>query len=679
MKIRRIALTVSLAMLAVPVGSQAGIAGPDAPAQGITSTWVEHVKFVPFEVYGATSARLVGNYFYISSLRSISIYDVTNPEDPQLMSVTPVPSQWENEDLATNGKILVYSQTGNVPLVGVGQNQLHIYDVTDKAAPVKLATLAGAGQHTMTCIADCTYLYGSSGNIIDLRNPAAPAIVGNWASKAGVPSAHDVREVAPGIVSVSNSQGSILDTTDPLNPVKLSTIVGTKPPGLIHSTAWANEAEDRIMLMANETNLTGRCGTSNGATSTWDMSDWRSGDYTMLDKMQAKNGFLFDGNAPANVGGCSAHWVEASPSFENGGIFAQGYYDHGARFFYANGAGKITDVGFYQQPYGWTSAAYWVTDRIVYAVDYIRGFDILRWNGPLPQNPAATTSVSDIAATVGGSVSGTATFAGESASTVLATDPAGDAAVAPDPGNAAGADLIEASVRQPESSLPYLEFQWKVNNLPGADTAPNALPEGVRYVWSFMANGKQYLVQAKLSNFSSTTVPDDPQGHATHAGRAFQLRGNCGPGPGGVSNSCAHLAWLDGKFDFVNKTVTVRVPLGLANAPDIKPGAVLSALTGTSPSIYASFQAVVTQFSPVNMADSGEWLAENPYTIPKPAVSLGVAPAGTDPSAVTYNVPATLAADGSFTGSVGSVPAGSEVFAKSCFGTSCATGSVAVS
>jgi hypothetical protein len=45
--------------------------------------------------------------------------------------------------------------------------------------------------------------------------------------------------------------------------------------------------------------------------------------------------------------------------------------------------GKISERGFFVPIAGSTSASYWLTDKIVYNVDYSRGIDILQYNGPL--------------------------------------------------------------------------------------------------------------------------------------------------------------------------------------------------------------------------------------------------------------------------------------------------------
>jgi hypothetical protein len=678
-------LTPVLAAVAAMIPA-IGQAGPDAPAHGVTSANVEHVRFVPFESgYSATGARIVGNYLYVTSWKNISIYDITNREDPQLVSYTsfaadtsapptqtPDPHRFENEDVPTNGKILVFSQTG-ATLVGGGTNHLRVYNVENKAAPVQIADVLGIAEHTMTCVQDCKYLYGSNpGRIIDLTNPAAPVVVGNWTTKAGVSGGHDVREVAPGLVAVSSSQAAILDVSDPVNPKKLSITAGSgAKPG--HSTWW--DGEDSFLLGAQETNLNPRCTDSIGATTTWDMRDFRSGTYSRLDTWRATSGILFDGSPPANILGCSSHWLEAAPSFSNGGVFAQGYYEHGSRFFYVNGAGKLRQVGFFVPFGGSTSAVHWATDRVVYVIDYLRGFDIIRWKGALPSEPDAATEVAELSATAGGAVSGTANFLGEASPSVLVEDPLGDG-----PGGAPssdiGVDITELNVSQPDAAYPELVATFKVSNLPNPVTGMQ--PEHVRYVWSFLAGGKEWFVQAKASAIAQSTTADDPTGAPGKTTRAFQLRGNCGllpgpPSPVGVVNNCGHLAWLDGSFDAANKTVSVRVPLGASFAPEIKAGATLAPTTSPNDDIYAALQVAA------DTAQTRDTMGyEVEYVVPQRTVALGTAPAGTDPSQVTFGSPIVVGADGAFTANIGVVPAGRQVFAKACFGNSCAVRSVAV-
>jgi hypothetical protein len=681
---RSLRIVLPLLLLGALLSPSAAVAGPDALAHGVTSTNVEHVKFIPFEPYSATGARIVGNYLYVTSWKNLSIYDITVPEDPQLVSITPWavpttddptpdPHRFENEDVATNGKILIFSETG-ATLVGGGTNHYRVYDVTDKAAPKQIANVPGIAQHTMTCLNNCQYTYGSSGNIVDLTDPTKPKLVANWAVKSGAKGGHDVREVASGLVAVSSSESAILDVSDPLNPRKIATAAGTgaKPA---HSTWW--DGKDRFLLGGQETNLNARCTGTIGATTVFDMSNYTSGSFGLLDTYRVKNGYAQDGSPVANGLGCSSHWLEANPTFSNGGLFAQGYYEHGTRFFFVGGEGKLTEVGHFLPNGGSTSAVHWANNRVLYAIDYLRGFDVLKWNGPLTNSPGAATEAKGLKATRSGSavtVSGTGTFAGEATATMLGTDAAGDGPARAEVADATGVDLLGASIRQPESGYPYLDVTWKVSNLPGPDTAPATAPEVIRYVASFAADDVTYQVQAKLSNLTSLTQVDDPAGHATHVGKSFQLRGNCGTLVA-VSN-CAHLAWLDGTFDVARKEIRVRVPVGSPVAPAIKPGAVITAPTSgvTAPFIYATYQAVVSN---ANTWDAVEYEPELSYSVPQGTIAVGSAATGTDPANVSFGAPAAVGADGAFTKTLPSVASGHDVFVKACFGTSCSVRTIA--
>ena len=685
MRARRASLIASLlVLLAIP---SAGSAGPDAPAHGVTSSLVEHIRFVPFEVYSATGARVVGTYLYLTSWKNLSIYDVSTPEDPRLVSFTPFtpreddpeldPHRYENEDVATNGEILLFTQHGATS-AGGGSDRLRIYDVTDKTSPVQIANVPDLAEHTVTCIEDCRYAYGSNpGRILDLADPSSPVVVGYWPVLAGVTGGHDVREAAPGLVAVSSHQAAILDVSDPLHPVKLA-VAGPGSPRPAHSAWW--DGSDRFLLGALKSTFTvPRC-SGVAATSVWDMSDYRSGRYELASRYSAESGWLFDGNPPASALGCSSHWLEASPAFEDGGIFAQAHYEHGVRFFSVSGSGAVTEVGFFTPAAGSVSAVHWITDRILYTIDYTRGIDVLRWNGPLPSRPAAETGISELTVSPGGEVTGSATFAGEAAPTVVATDPAGDGPVIAEASAAAGIDLLRADVWQSDAAWPYLEFRWEVSDLPSPETAPGSVPEVLRYSWSFTVDGERYQLSAKLTNQAGTTSVVDPLGPATHVGRAFELLGDCGdPVPAvEAADSCRHLAWLDGSFDVTEEMVSIRVPVGSSAAPDIAPGAVLETTQtdgGLAPSIAAAYSLVVTGHGASaggstvgSMADGTTWSS---YTVPARRVLLGVAPAGSAPAGVSYGIEAAVGTDGSFTGHVGAVPAGWRVFARACFGTSC--------
>ena len=273
-----------------------------------------------------------------------------------------------------------------------------------------------------------------------------------------------------------------------------------------------------------------------------------------------------------------------------------------------------------------------------------------------------------------GAITGTATFGGQDPVQV-ADDPANDANLTPRVGDSRGTepgvDLLTASLSVPSAGVPELLVQWQVADLP----ADGIVPEGVRYSFPFKVGNTAYLVQAKYSNAADPdTAPD------AHAGQAFELRGSCVPSFNGTGVArCSHVAWLAGSVDPVSGTISARVPLGSPLAPGLVPGAALR--RNDSPSadlndIIAGYQAGLTPSTPLDdRATFGPSGAPGfSFALPAPEVSLGVAPAGTDPRDLEYDTPAALAADGSFSGEVstaGLAPGTFDVFARACFSSNC--------
>ncbi|MGH2400897.1 MAG: hypothetical protein ACRDF6_13760, partial [bacterium] len=81
--------------------------------------------------------------------------------------------------------------------------------------------------------------------------------------------------------------------------------------------------------------------------------------------------------------GCSTHWFEHHPTFRDGGIVAVTFFNHGTHFMRVDRKGKISDEGWFIPHAGNSAAVEWLTDRIVYAIDLQRGFDVLKYNGKL--------------------------------------------------------------------------------------------------------------------------------------------------------------------------------------------------------------------------------------------------------------------------------------------------------
>ena len=306
------------------------------------------------------------------------------------VSTLPIPQTpyFAEEDVDTNGKVL---------LIGT-LTKLFVFDVRDKTKPTLTATMDGGDEHTISCVLDCTWGYGSYGEIVDLRDPATPKKVGDWttALKAGPGTQHDVTEVSPGIVMTSTVRMWLLDARkDPAHP-KVIAQGQNKDNRFIHANLWPRGGKDKLLLVGGETSEAGTGASCSdpaaGAFMTYDTTNWKqTGTFVRRDSYRPPTGAAPAGGATYETY-CS-HWFTPRPGWKDGGDLAVGWYEHGTRFLSIANSGTIKETGWYLPAATTSSAAYWITKDIVYVLDYQRGLDIIRVHDkpvPTPIAPGAT-------------------------------------------------------------------------------------------------------------------------------------------------------------------------------------------------------------------------------------------------------------------------------------------------
>ncbi|MGH2691348.1 MAG: LVIVD repeat-containing protein [Actinomycetota bacterium] len=389
---------LALALLLAGLASSAA-AGP-GPGY-FASDNVQWVSVNPRHT-GSSGGRLHDGYFYVTDPRGVYIYNVADPANPVLtgsLTVAQIGTQTAlaQEDPDTNGKILLVDalDPGNAG----GGYRLLVIDVTNKAAPRVIGSL-GTTDHTWTCVADCTYAYGRTGGIIDLRTPSIPKLAANWKTTvSGSGYTNDFTEVAPGRLMSSGQPSFYLDTTIPSSPTKLTTIKTTFHTLGYHSAVWPRGGQDKFLVRGTElapsgaTEEAGSDCQGDGEIATYDTSavlaeeraeaenpdGWGPANFAKVDFWEISGrGTYSDGRAPFHTLYCS-HWFDTHPEWNDGGLIAAAHYDFGTRFLKVDQAGDITEVGWFQPVGGYTASAYWVTKDIVYVLDYRRGLDILRF------------------------------------------------------------------------------------------------------------------------------------------------------------------------------------------------------------------------------------------------------------------------------------------------------------
>lgn len=440
---RRFALAAVLAAAlllgsAVPAFAHPNIQlGPTLPTD-LTHAATDNVEYLGrFPEHTGTAGGYPsedGALFYLTDPRGVFVYDTTTPESPELLGSIPIFQQTTGaalaqEDPDTNGEILLVD--GATTPVGVAA--LQVVDVSDPEN-LKILSSVRVTDHTWTCVSgidakgepnSCAYAYGRTGHIVDLTDPAnATLLPVTWRQSVGYgarsnsPYTHDLTEIRPGLVMTSGADAVLMDTTDPTAPVFLTQIDGAHRWSSLgyHSVEWANDGRDPYVVLGTEiapsgaTNLAGSdCEGENSVIETWDatqilagMAEYEAGaaaadafgdkSFTLVDSFDAGGrGIFLDGEAPGHVLYC-AHWMELHPDFNGGGLMTVSYYNRGTRFVEVAADGTMSEIGWITPAEGYSGSSQWVSNDVVYIMDYRRGMEVVRLvteDGPGGEEPPA--------------------------------------------------------------------------------------------------------------------------------------------------------------------------------------------------------------------------------------------------------------------------------------------------
>ena len=419
------ALTVAMVMVLAPAASAHPTVAldPTLPTD-LTYSATDNVEYLGrFPEHAGTAGGALspdGEVFFITDPRGVFAYDVTTPESPTRLGFVPVFQQTTGvalaqEDPNTNGQILLVDGAATP----VGLAQLQIVDVSDPAAMTILDSV-DVTDHTWTCITgtdatgasnSCAYAYGRSGHIVDLTDPTdAKLLPDTWRKPVGYgdkgnsPYTHDLTEIRPGLVMSAGSTAILMDTSNPAAPVRLTAIEqpGRFPSLGYHSLEWGREGRDRFLIAGTEiapsspnSNAGSDCEGESSVIETWDarpvlegLEDYERGmpaqdafagrTFTKIDAYDASGrGLFLDGQAPGHVLYC-AHWMELHPDFKKGGRMAVSYYNRGTRFVDVDKDGAMTEVGWITPADGYSGSPQWISDDVVYIMDYRRGMEVVR-------------------------------------------------------------------------------------------------------------------------------------------------------------------------------------------------------------------------------------------------------------------------------------------------------------
>ncbi|MGH9273947.1 MAG: hypothetical protein ACRDZU_04800 [Acidimicrobiales bacterium] len=374
----------------------------------LTSDNLTYLGTIPLDSPGV-GARVVKvgrqRRLYVTGVPGVSIYDVTTAEAPTLLGHLALPN-WENEDISVSADgdwAIVTEYTGTL--------YVHIIDTRNPRVPLLASTLVlETAGHTSECLDPaCDWVYGSEGQILDLRDKLNPIVrPETWMALLGLPDGHAINIDRAGLATIDTTPLTLADVSDPLHPKVLAQAPegeqadngtayqhNTLRPGAHRWRPRTTVADRRdpglrpgeLILGNGETNLTGTCNEGSGPFATWSARDWdRAAPLQVLDVFRPVNGEYANGDPIVNVAGCSGHWF-TTRTVGADQLVAAGWYEHGTRLLRVNGrTGAISQVGYFQPIVGSASAAHWVDDTHIYVVDYARGIDVLRYdpNAPAP-------------------------------------------------------------------------------------------------------------------------------------------------------------------------------------------------------------------------------------------------------------------------------------------------------
>lgn len=365
---------------------------------------------------------------YLSTLKGIQTYDISNPEAPRFLAAEALP-HYQNEAMSLgerkNGDkfLLIGSTAAGVATDGsydTSSRHVWVVEVTDPSKPeVVGSTQTDSRTHTVSCINKaCNFAYTdgrSQGfiSIVDLRDFRAPKMAAQY--KSVVPEGHDQDVDEAGVLWHVGGQGAVaLDVSSPTKPKPLNSTnfqgIGTPDRAgspynnfILHNSArpsakrfTPNAAPSlrngNVLLATEEDTAAGQCGEEYGSFSTWHIPFLDAKKYAKHNPKGTPGGGtikpldLWYPEDAAVGAGCSAHYFD----YNKDGFVTQGWYELGTRILDVRDPKNIKQVGFFfgQGMQAW--ASYWVPERdaeggvtgrssnIIYTADAARGVDILK-------------------------------------------------------------------------------------------------------------------------------------------------------------------------------------------------------------------------------------------------------------------------------------------------------------
>ncbi|MUL43078.1 hypothetical protein FZ103_18215 [Streptomonospora sp. PA3] len=435
-RLRKAGVALAGAAALVAVAAFAPAASADSPSADVTTSEnVVHLanlpKEGPFASYGAFNSDLAftGDYAIDGNYNGFMIYDISNPESPQVVS--QVLCQGGQGDVSVSGDLLYFSvdypragqdcgAPASDPSDANAFEGVRVFDISDKSAPEYVAAVpTDCGSHTHTLVpgeGDKDYVYVSSYSPsedypncqpphdkisvieIDKDDPASAAVVsepvlfpdGGNEDQDGLllptTGCHDItvlphKDIAAGACM---GDGVIMDISDPVQP-KVTERVTDENFAFYHSATFSNTAKTVI--------FTDELGGGGAATCNEEVGPSRGADavYSLKGKKNPELVFESYFKLPRHQGdteNCVAHNGSLIP-VPGKDYFVQSWYQGGVSIIDFNDPENPREIGYFDRGplsdeelrIGGSWSAYYYNGH-VYSSDIQRGFDVLKLEDP---------------------------------------------------------------------------------------------------------------------------------------------------------------------------------------------------------------------------------------------------------------------------------------------------------
>ncbi|MEU0241671.1 hypothetical protein ABZ234_28620 [Nocardiopsis sp. NPDC006198] len=422
---RTAALSAAAGTLLVGLLSPASAYADEAPADEISSN-VTHVAHVPKpDAVRSTNSDLAftGDYAIGGNYDGFVVYDISEPEDPQVVSEVLCPGG--QGDVSVSGDLLYFSVdypragtecgAASVPTTDPeGFEGIRIFDISDKANPQYVAAVAtDCGSHTNTLVpgkdGEHEYIYVSSYSpserfpncqpphdkisIIEVPvdDPASAELVDApvlfpEGGNTGTSGCHDItvfpsRDIAAGACM---GDGILMDISDPAAPVVTEVVQDTNF-AFWHSATFTNDGRNVVFTDelggGGAPTCTEEIGPERGADAVYSLD----GDGAEAD-LAFQSYFKIDRHQGGEV--CVAHNGSLIP-VPGQDFFVQSWYTGGVSVIDFNDAANPEEIGYFdidsrvedgvQDNDSWSAYYY---NGYVYSSDIERGIDVLKLDDP---------------------------------------------------------------------------------------------------------------------------------------------------------------------------------------------------------------------------------------------------------------------------------------------------------